>query len=703
MLRRNFTPVWLTLVALGATACGSDVTQPTLDRTHSQVTAAIGTTVSADVSDGHGTAWRQLTETTGLTWNQVAQLCPRDGINPCWGSISTIDLSGWVWATDEQTVQLIAKYEPGILASRSISGAQYANGIAAFFGAFQPTTVGGCSGFSYVVTCSFGSHVSGWTATSDSYGSAVSGTIQSGFNTLPFIRVVPDASVAVPSALRGLFLWRADGTGGTAIVANNDSGSVDAPYAGVAVANVLANDLLAGGPASVDNVTLSQLSTTHAGITLNTTDGAVRAAAGTRVGVDTLRYRICETARPANCASASVTVTIAGNRVDANDDNGASKTGGGIAVTNVLANDTFAGAQATLLNVTLNTTLPDASLVLQSDGAVSVVAGATTGVHRLSYEICERASPTNCDQAIASVTVSAYSIDAVNDQGSAPSAPGGTAVSSVLSNDTFDNSTATLANVQLSLVSSAAGVSLDVSDGSVDVAPGTPGGTVYLVYRICEIASPANCDQASVTVTITPQAYVISNDRPRVSEGYAGSFTVTLLQAPSGTVTTALSYLAGTMPISTTTASLSFTPANWNTPQTVAFLTTRDSDKDDNAGTFQLTSPGIATRYIVVSGLDTDRKRTNPVTMIQAPYNGETVSGLVNFWGTATDSDGYTVDGKFYVDGVRIATVASSVGTFRAPAWSSTTVANGWHTLELRVTDNGGNDGRMLIKVFVRN
>ena len=364
---------------------------------------------------------------------------------------------------------------------------------------------------------------SGWTATSDRYGSAVSGTIQAGFNTLPFIQIVPDASVAVSSPVRGLFLWRADGSGGTAIVANDDAGSVDAPYAGVAVSNVLGNDLLAGAPATIDNVTLTQISSTSAGVTLNTADGSVRAAAGLRVGVETLRYRVCETARLANCASASVAVTIAGNRVDAIDDNGVSKTGGGRAISDVLANDTFAGGPATLQNVTLRTTTPDAALQLQPDGAVSVNAGASVGVHRLTYEICELASPTNCDQALVTISVSAYVIDAVNDQGSAPSAPGGTAVANVLANDTFDSAVATLAKVQLSLVSSSsADVTLDVTDGSVHVAPGTAPGAQYLAYRICETASPSNCDQANVTITVVPQAYIVSNDKQRVNEGSGG-------------------------------------------------------------------------------------------------------------------------------------------------------------------------------------
>lgn len=685
-------------------ACSSDVTQPTLDPARQPVSAVVVTNVSPDISDGQGTAWRQLTETVGLTWNQVAQLCPRDGITPCYGTLGGIDLSGWVWATDEQVVQLIARYEPAILISRTLSGTQYAAGVASFFAVFQPSEVGGCSGTGYIFTCSFGTHVSGWSATSPAAGSAVSATIQAGFSAAPFISVVPEGSVSAASALRGLFLWRADGSGGTGIVANVDSGYVAAPSAGVAVENVLANDMLAGVQATTSSVVLTQVASSHVGVSLDVSDGSVRLAAGIRVGVETLRYRICERARLANCAAANVVVTINGNRVDAVDDAGASKTGGGTAIANVLANDTFAGSPAALPIVTLVTVSSDASMSLRADGAIIVSAGAAAGVHTLVYELCEAAITTNCDRATATVAVSAYAIDAADDRGAAPASPGGVAITSVLSNDTFDNAAATLANVSLTLMSSsAAGVTLDLSDGSVDVASGTPSGVQYLTYRICERANPGNCDQATATVTIIPQGYVISNDKHRINEGYGGSFSVRLLQPPAAVVTTRIAYLAGTMALTTNVTTLTFTPANWNTPQSVAFMTTRDSDKEDNAATLQLASTGIAMRYVVVNGLDTDRKATNPVTTIQAPFNGETVAGVVNFWGTATDSDGTLIDGKFYVDGVRIATATNAGGTFRAPGWNSATAANGWHTFELRVTDNGGNDGRMTIKVFVQN
>ena len=107
--------------------------------------------------------------------------------------------------------------------------------------------------------------------------------------------------------------------------------------------------------------------------------------------------------------------------------------------------------------------------------------------------------------------------------------------------------------------------------------------------------------------------------------------------------------------------------------------------------------------HVVISGSDGDRKGTDPVSAIQAPYNGQTVSGAVSFWGTATDSDGSITDVKFYVDDNRIAILSGASGTYRPPTWLSSSVVNGWHTLEMRSTDNLGNSGRTTITVFVQN
>jgi hypothetical protein len=44
---------------------------------------------------------------------------------------------------------------------------------------------------------------------------------------------------------------------------------------------------------------------------------------------------------------------------------------------------------------------------------------------------------------------------------------------------------------------------LDLSDGSVDVLGKTESGVYLLVYEICEIASPTNCDRATVSLDLS--------------------------------------------------------------------------------------------------------------------------------------------------------------------------------------------------------
>ena len=99
-----------------------------------------------------------------------------------------------------------------------------------------------------------------------------------------------------------------------------------------------------------------------------------------------------------------------------------------------------------------------------------------------------------------------YVVNAVNDFARASSKIPGTAISSVLVNDSLGSMRATPANVQLSLLSLSPptqGIRLDLSDGSVDVTQKVDSVTYTLVYQICEIASLSNCDQATVTLELT--------------------------------------------------------------------------------------------------------------------------------------------------------------------------------------------------------
>jgi large repetitive protein len=226
------------------------------------------------------------------------------------------------------------------------------------------------------------------------------------------------------------------------------------------------------------------------------------------LGPQTLTYRICERASPSNCDDASVSITVNAYPIDAVDDSGAAPRTGGIALGSVLTNDTFAGAATELGRVRLSqrSSTHDGISLNAATGSVLVAAGTPVGTYSLAYRMCEAVNPVNCDDAVATIVVQFAVISALNDSAKASSKVANTAVASVLNNDSLAGARATAANVSLSLVSlnpSNSRIRLDLSDGSVDVLGKTDGGTYSLVYAICEIATPANCARATVTLNLS--------------------------------------------------------------------------------------------------------------------------------------------------------------------------------------------------------
>src|SRR5690606_29424548 len=139
------------------------------------------------------------------------------------------------------------------------------------------------------------------------------------------------------------------------ITANPDTGTANGTTGGIAVANVLANDSLGINRPTIANVSLTQVSSTHSGISLTVATGEVVVAIGTPVGTYVLEYQIEDKANPGNLSTASVTVTVTKtSQVIANNDIGKiNGITGGTAVANVLANDNVEGAVPLLSQVTL--------------------------------------------------------------------------------------------------------------------------------------------------------------------------------------------------------------------------------------------------------------------------------------------------------------------------------------------------------------
>jgi Ca2+-binding RTX toxin-like protein len=148
-----------------------------------------------------GKRWRQVTETVGVTWNQVAAVCPADGVSRCSGVAGGRDLTGWIWATDAQVVELMAAYAPDLLGADppSVSGPQYLFQAMTFLDDMRPTFF-----FSGYPTTT--GSVSGWTASATPGSAAGAGYTHPVFNGSfgAGFSGPPDE----PSQFRGAWLWR---------------------------------------------------------------------------------------------------------------------------------------------------------------------------------------------------------------------------------------------------------------------------------------------------------------------------------------------------------------------------------------------------------------------------------------------------------------------------------------------------------------
>jgi hypothetical protein len=293
----------------------------------------------------------------------------------------------------------------------------------------------------------------------------------------------------------------------TVIRATNDSGSIYNSTGGAAIANVLANDTLGGAMATLATVTLTQISSTSANVALNTTTGSIDVVQAITPSGYSLVYRICERANPSNCAQATATVNVLQAAIVANaDSGGVSGATGGVAIANVLTNDTLGAAMASASNVILSfVSSSNAGVSLNTaTGAVSAAKGLADGGYTLVYRICERAVPSNCTQAATTVTVRPNVIDAVADYGRGSSKSANTPIPNVLANDSLNSAPATTANVRITVLSALPqAVAFDTATGAIRVTGKSQSGTYSINYRICEIASPTNCAQATVTLDLS--------------------------------------------------------------------------------------------------------------------------------------------------------------------------------------------------------
>lgn len=107
----------------------------------------------------------------------------------------------------------------------------------------------------------------------------------------------------------------------------------------------------------------------------------------------------------------------------------------------------------------------------------------------------------------------------------------------------------------------------------------------------------------------TPATYgnlVLSAESLIIEEGRTGDFTVALDSAPSANQIVYLAVSDNTR-LSVSPSSLTFTPENYATPQTVTVTSAQDDDKDDDTITVTLTSRKVDAKQLLVSIMDNDK------------------------------------------------------------------------------------------------
>ncbi|KUJ61244.1 hypothetical protein AR687_13720 [Flavobacteriaceae bacterium CRH] len=320
-----------------------------------------------------------------------------------------------------------------------------------------------------------------------------------------------------------------------AIIANNDVDLNVNGYVGSANAlNVLDNDSFNDSSIEAKNAKVKVINISQITITildpadsvngnpnvpsLDPATGIISVPPQTPAGLYRIEYRIAENLNPVNFDDAIVFITVTATLIEANNDTVLNINGfvGQADVINAITNDNLNGVAAQLAEITIGVVIPAASInggpVPTLDivtGNVSVPAGTPSGTYTIRYQICENLNATNCSQADIIVTVISGPIIANDDAaGGINGLDGANDVVNVLTNDVLENTSPTLAQVKINVLSpadvitSAAVPVLNTATGLVSVPAGTSSGVYTIVYEICENLNATNCDQAVIKITV---------------------------------------------------------------------------------------------------------------------------------------------------------------------------------------------------------
>ncbi|MFJ1377725.1 hypothetical protein ACILE8_05055, partial [Capnocytophaga canimorsus] len=416
------------------------------------------------------------------------------------------------------------------------------------------------------------------------------------------------------------------------INADNDDFEVSA---GGNTGSVLNNDKYDGEfLSSTTSVTLTPIGTLPSGISLDPITGIVRVASGTPSGNYSFNYKICSKVVHSLCDDATVTIRVK-NSIIADEDNLGTVVSGGTTTQTVISNDKLNGTPVVIGTgtgeVTLTPIVTPTGITLNGDGKVTVGTNVSSGVYTLTYKICENgATPDNCDDATVTITVQNGIVAKDDDLGTVVS--GGTTTQTVISNDKLNGTLVVIGagtgEVTLTPLITPTGITIDATNGKVTVGTNVSSGVYTLTYTICENgATPDNCDEATVTITVqngivaeddnlgpvvsggTTTQTVISNDKlngtPVVIGTGVGKVTLTPLITPTGItidatngkVTVGTNVSSGVYTLTYTICENGATPDNCDEATVTITVQNGIVAEDDDLG--PVVSGGTATQTVI--------------------------------------------------------------------------------------------------------
>ncbi len=306
---------------------------------------------------------------------------------------------------------------------------------------------------------------------------------------------------------------------------------------GVAV-NILANDKLAGQTGlTASEVTITQVSTTHTGVTIEVATGKVKVAGSTPAGTYTIKYTITEKGGTTASNQATVTVVVR-NKVEVSPNEFTGEPSNNATprvIGNITDNVKINGSKPNPSDVTI--TIPTPAVpkapgapvpsINPSTGDVVIPQGTPAGDYPITVQVCDKATPATCTTQTITVKVkpSSSPFNLVDDIVTLPRAGGSI---DVLSNDKLKDGTPIVpANVTVTIANNGGltGVSVN-TDGKVIIPSGTPSGNYEITYKVC---NSDGCDTAKVKLTVKRNVIkAIDDDFGRISNATTNTTSQTV-------------------------------------------------------------------------------------------------------------------------------------------------------------------------------